>query len=77
MKAHYGGSNPSSPATFYIKHIVIYVQDFAELAVLAMSMFLAAFFCLKVLFIPQNAYKAIEKIHEVEETLSEKRPSDR
>ena len=53
------------------------MKDFAELAILAMSMFLAAFFCLRILFVPQNAHKAIEKIHEVEETISEKRPSAR
>jgi hypothetical protein len=53
------------------------VEDFAELVILAMSMFLAAFFCLKLLVIPQNGHRAIEKIYEVEETLSEKRPSAR
>jgi hypothetical protein len=45
------------------------VEDFAELAILAMSMFLAAFFCLKLLAIPANTHSAIEKIYEVEETL--------
>ena len=67
----------SSPAPFFIYGIITYVDDAAELIVLAMSMFLAAFFCMRVLFIPQNANKAIEKIYEVEETLSERRPSAR
>ena len=53
------------------------MKDFAELAILAMSMFLAAFFCLRILFIPDNAQRAIEKIYEVEETISERRPSTR
>jgi len=53
------------------------VKNFAELAILAMSMFLAAFFCMKILFIPQNAHRAIEKIYEVEETISEGRKGTR
>ena len=67
----------SSPAPFLFKHIVIYVETVAELTVLAMAMFLAAFFCLRVLFIPQTAQNAIEKIYEVEETISERHPSTR
>ena len=47
------------------------MQNFAELLILAMSMFIAAFFCMRVLFLPQNAHRAIEKIYEVEETISE------
>jgi HAMP domain-containing protein len=53
------------------------VETVAELMVLAMAMFLAAFFCLRALFIPQNANRAIDKIYEVEETISEGRPSTR
>ena len=49
------------------------METVAELLVLAMAMFLAAFFCLRVAFIPQNADRAIEKIYEVEDTLSEGR----
>ena len=45
------------------------LEVFAELSILAMSMFLAAFFCMKVLFIPDSAIKTIDKIYEVEEQL--------
>ena len=58
---------------FLYYDIVIYVETFSELAILAMSMFLAAFFCFRVLLLPQNASKAIEKVYEVEQTLSEER----
>ena len=71
------GSNPVGVTNFLILHIVTYVKNIAELLILAMSMFLAAFFCLRMLFIPQNAHKAIEKIYEVEEKISERRPSPR
>ena len=53
--------------------IVTNVETVAELAILAMSMFLAAFFCLKVLFIPDSAIKTIDKIHEVEEEIYQER----
>jgi len=53
------------------------VEEVAELLVLAMSMFLAAFFCLKILVVPQQAKNSIEKIYEIEETISERRPSSR
>jgi hypothetical protein len=53
------------------------METAAELMVLAIAMFLAAFFCMRVAFIPQNADRAIEKIYEVEETISERRPSAR
>ena len=53
------------------------MSNFAELLILAMSMFIAAFFCMRVLFIPQNAHKAIEKIYEVEEKISEGQQSSR
>ena len=49
------------------------METLAELMILAMSMFLAAFFCLKVLFIPDSAIKAIDKIHEVEEEIYQER----
>ena len=49
------------------------METFAELAILAMSMFLAAFFCFRVLLLPQNAGNAIEKVYEVEQILSEER----
>ena len=49
------------------------MEAVAELAVLAMVMVLAAFFCFRVILLPppQNAGKAIEKIYEVEGTISE------
>ncbi len=67
------GSNPVSRSIFYLKLIVTNVETVAELAILAMSMFLAAFFCLKVLFIPDSAIKTIDKIYEVEEELYQER----
>jgi hypothetical protein len=48
------------------------MKNIAELLILAMSMFLAAFFCLRVLVLPENAIKSIEKVYEVEEKLSER-----
>ena len=58
---------------FYFLAIVTNVETVAELAILAMSMFLAAFFCLKVLFIPDSAMKTIDKIYEVEEEIYQER----
>jgi len=49
------------------------IEIVAELSVLCMVMFLAAFFCYRVLLLPKAADKAIERIHEVEEILSERR----
>ena len=49
------------------------LEVFAELCILGMSMFLAAFFCLKVLFIPDSAMKTIDKIHEIEEEIYRER----
>jgi hypothetical protein len=49
------------------------LEVFAELSILAMSMFLAAFFCMKVLFIPDSAIKTIDKIYEVEEEIYQER----
>jgi hypothetical protein len=67
----------SSPAPFLFCSIVTYVETVGELLVLAIAMFLAAFFCLRVAFIPQSANRAIDKIYEVEETISERRSSTR
>tara|TARA_B100000989_G_scaffold47307_1_gene30771 strand:- start:10456 stop:10605 length:150 start_codon:yes stop_codon:yes gene_type:complete len=49
------------------------METVAELAILAMSMFLAAFFCIKVLFVPSSAIKTIDKINEVEEKIYQER----
>jgi len=49
------------------------IEVFAELCILAMSMFLAAFFCLKALCIPDSAIKTIDKIYEVEEKIYQER----
>jgi len=49
------------------------IEAFAELCILAMSMFLAAFFCLKVLCIPKGASMAINKINEIEQEIYEER----
>ena len=43
------------------------------MTVLAMSMLLAAFFCYRVLLLPKATDKAIIKIYEVEEIISEGR----
>ena len=53
------------------------IETFAELSILAMSMFFAAFFCMRMLFIPDNAERAVKKIYEVEEAISEREPSSR
>lgn len=62
---------------FFLELIYTYVEEVAELSILAMAMFLAAFFCLRVAFIPQSANRAIDKIYEVEETISERRSGPR
>ena len=49
------------------------LEVFAELCILGISMFLVAFFCLKVLFIPDSAMKTIDKIHEIEEEIYRER----
>tara|TARA_Y100000592_G_scaffold39885_1_gene63241 strand:- start:183 stop:332 length:150 start_codon:yes stop_codon:yes gene_type:complete len=46
------------------------MEEVAELTILAMVMFVAAFFCYRVLLIPNASIKSIEKIHEVEDMLS-------
>jgi len=45
------------------------METVAELMVLAMAMFLAAFFCLKILFVPDATAVFIDKTYEVEETV--------
>ena len=45
----------------------------AEMTVLAIAMFLAAFFCFRVLLLPKATEKTVDKIYEVENILSEKR----
>jgi len=49
------------------------VEAAVELTILALSMFFAAFFCMKVLFIPDSTIKTINKIYEVEEELYQER----
>ena len=69
----------SSPAPFSFQLIIIYVgwehklEVFSEMLVLALSLFLAAFFCYRVVLLPKATEKAIITIYEVEEILSEKR----
>tara|TARA_B100000886_G_scaffold275692_1_gene199611 strand:- start:1000 stop:1170 length:171 start_codon:yes stop_codon:yes gene_type:complete len=46
------------------------VETVAELLILAMSMFLAAFFCFRVLLLPSNTKQVIDRIHEVEQQIS-------
>ena len=67
------GSSPTAPAIFYFLAIVTNVETVAELAILAMSMFLAAFFCLKILFVPVSTIKTIDKIYEVEKKIYQER----
>ena len=45
------------------------MEEVAELTILAMVMFVAAFFCYRELLIPNNSIKSIQKIHEVERLL--------
>jgi len=49
------------------------IEILAELSVLCIVMFLAAFFCYRVILLPKAAGESIKKIHEIEEILSEKR----
>ena len=49
------------------------LEIFAEMVVLASVMFIAAFFCFRVLLFPKASPGAIDKIYEVEEALSERR----
>ena len=45
------------------------METIAELMVLAMSMFLAAFFCLRVILLPKATEATITTIYEIEETI--------
>ncbi len=47
------------------------MEEVAELTILAMVMFLAAFFCYRVILLPDASNKSIKKIHEIENILSE------
>ena len=49
------------------------LEIFAEMTVIAAVMFLAAFFCFRVLLLPKATQTTIEKVYEVEEILPEKR----
>jgi hypothetical protein len=49
------------------------LEIFAEMTVVAAVMFLAAFFCFRVLLLPKATQTTIEKVYEVEEILPEKR----
>lgn len=53
------------------------VEVAAEMAVLAMAMFLAAFFCFRVALLPKATETTIKKVYEFEEILSEERQSPR
>jgi hypothetical protein len=48
------------------------VEVVAEMTVLAMAMFLAAFFCLRVLILPDSPTNTVEKINEVEKIIHKK-----
>ena len=61
------------PLHFLFQAIITNVETVAELMILAMSMFLAAFFCMKVLFIPDSAIKTLDKIYEVEKEIYQER----
>ncbi len=69
----------SSPAPFYLKLIYINVgfekklEVVAEMTVLAMAMFLAAFFCYRVLLFPKATEQPITTTYEVEKILPERR----
>jgi len=49
------------------------IEFAAEMTILAAVMFLAAFFCFRVLLLPKATEAVIEKVYEVEEILPEKR----
>ena len=53
------------------------LEIFAEMTVIAAVMFLAAFFCFRVLLLPKTTETTIKKVYEVEEILSQKRQSSR
>tara|TARA_R110002074_G_scaffold237176_2_gene409019 strand:+ start:69 stop:236 length:168 start_codon:yes stop_codon:yes gene_type:complete len=49
------------------------LEVIAEMSVLIAVMFLAAFFCFRVLLLPKATNSTIDKVYEVEDILSEKR----
>ena len=61
------------PSQFFIFVIVTYVEVVAEMTVLAMAMFLAAFFCFRVILLPEATTVTIDKIYEVEEAIYQER----
>ena len=63
-------SERGSHFLYYI--IYTYVEVVAEMTILAMAMFLAAFFCLRVLILPDSPTNTIERINEVEKIIHEK-----
>jgi hypothetical protein len=48
------------------------LETFTEMTVVAAVMFLAAFFCFRVLLLPKATSTTADRIYEVEEILSEK-----
>ena len=61
-----------TPHIYYVS-INKFIETAAEMTVLAAVMFLAAFFCFRVLLLPKATQTTIEKVYEVEEILPEKR----
>jgi hypothetical protein len=49
------------------------LEIFAEMTVMAAVMFIAAFFCFRVLLFPKASPPVIDKIYEAEKALSERR----
>tara|TARA_Y100001963_G_C6791749_1_gene455879 strand:- start:7057 stop:7212 length:156 start_codon:yes stop_codon:yes gene_type:complete len=47
----------------------VVIETITELSVLAMAMFLAAFFCFKLVLFPNGKTSKIEKIYEIEEAI--------
>jgi hypothetical protein len=48
-----------------------FIETSAEMMVLAAVMFLAAFFCFRIVLLPKAAETTIEKVYEVEGALPE------
>ena len=48
------------------------LEIFAEMSILASVMFLAAFFCYRVILMPKATVATVNQIYEFEETLPEK-----
>ena len=57
---------------FLFYSIYTYVEVVAEMTVLAMAMFLAAFFCLRVLILPDTPTTTLQRINEIEKTIHQK-----